>query len=308
MRISHKTQLYAVQLLTSWTVREIEVLFTGNDLTARADQLDEQRWPVGGSVRRDTAARYHAALDPGTPNAEARLLRVYDEMLEEARDSSKPSGQQLRSDGAKLAHLLRRDGCEIDPDGRIASHHFELKTDASSIDVSFEGYGRVRDPEVLREHARRIQGALGRADPADAVLAAREMVESTCKLILDDYNERPPKNANLGQLYKQAAGVLELDAAAIEGDTDASRAAKQVLQGLVSVTAGMGELRTRIGRGHGQARQSPARQRHAELTTSCAAAVTLFLLDTWHERKAKSGPQLLHQQLDVCKGLQGGGH
>lgn len=289
MRVSHKTQLYAVQLLTSWTVREIEVLFTGNDLTARADRLDEVRWPVGGSVRRDTAARYHAALDPRDQNAEARLLRVYDEMLDEARDSSKPSGQQLRSDGVKLAHLIRRDGFDVDPDGRIAPRHFELETDRSAIEASFEGYGRVRDPEILREHARRMQGALGRADPADAVLAAREMVESTCKLILDDYDEAPPKNVNLGQLYKQAAGVLDLDAAAIEGNAEASRAAKQVLQGLVSVTAGMGELRTRIGRGHGQARQSPARQRHAELTTSCAAAVTLFLLDTWHERRPRDG-------------------
>ncbi len=161
-------------------------------------------------MRRDTAARYHAGLDPGTPNAEARLLRVYDEMLEEARDSSKPSGQQLHSDGARLAHLLRRDGIEIDPDGRTASHHFELKADASTIEVSFEGYGRVRDPEVLREHARRMQGALGRADPADAVLAAREMVESMCKLVLDDYGETPPKNANLGQLYKQAPVCSDL--------------------------------------------------------------------------------------------------
>ena len=289
VKISRKTQLHAVQLLTDWTVREIEVLFTGNDLIARAEQLDEQRWPVGGSVRRDTAARYHAALDPGDPNAEARLLRVYDEMLQASRNSSQPSGQQLHSGGEKLAYLIRRDGYEIDPDGRIAPRHLELKADSSTAaSVSFEGYGRVRDPEVLREHARRMQGALGRADPADAVLAAREMVESTCKLILDDYGERPPRNANLGQLYKQAAGVLELDPAAVEGDDEASRAARQVLQGLVSVAAGMGELRTRIGRGHGHARTSPARQRHAELTTSCAAAVTLFLLDTWHERRAKS--------------------
>ncbi len=245
-------------------------------------------------MRRDTAARYHSGLDPRDPNAEARLLRVYDEMLDEARDSSKPSGQQLRSDGMKLAHLIRRDGFNVDPVGRISPHHFELETDASSIEVSFEAYGRVRDPEVLREHARRMQGALGRADPADAVLAAREMVESTCKVILDDYGAGPAKNANLGQLYKQTAGVLDLDAAAIEGDTEASRAAKQVLQGLVSVTAGMGELRTRIGRGHGQARQSPARQRHAELTTSCAAAVTLFLLDTWHERRSQHGRDAGH--------------
>jgi hypothetical protein len=135
-----------------------------------------------------------------------------------------------------------------------------------------------------------MQGALGRADPADAVLAAREMIESTCKLILADYGQSPPKNANLGQLYKQTAQVLALDPAAVEGDEEASKAARQVLQGLVSVAAGMGELRTRIGRGHGHghAHTSPARQRHAELTTSCAATLTLFMLDTWHERRERA--------------------
>lgn len=116
------------------------------------------------------------------------------------------------------------------------------------------------------------------------------MVESTCKLVLEDYGETAPKNANLGQLYKQVAGVLKLDPAAVEGDNEASRAARQVLQGLVSVAAGMGELRTRIGRGHGRAQASPARQRHAELTTSCAATLTLFLLDTWHARRSE-GPE-----------------
>jgi hypothetical protein len=151
-------------------------------------------------------------------------------------------------------------------------------------------YERISDPELLREHARRMQGALGRADPADAVLAAREMIESTCKLILADYGQSPPKNANLGQLYKQTAQVLALDPAAVEGDEEASKAARQVLQGLVSVAAGMGELRTRIGRGHGHghAHTSPARQRHAELTTSCAATLTLFMLDTWHERRERA--------------------
>ena len=288
MRISHKTQLHAVGLLTDWTAREIEVLFTGNGITARADQLDGEHWPLGGSVRRHTAACYHAELDPRDPNTEARLLRVYDEMLQASRNPSQPSGKQLHSGEEKLAYLIRRDGYEIDPDGRIAPRHLELKADSSmAAGVSFEGYGRVRDPEVLREHARRIQGALGRADPADAVLAAREMVESTCKFILEDYGEPAPKNANLGQLYKQVAGALKLDPAAVEGDNEASRAARQVLQGLVGVAAGMGELRTRIGRGHGRAQASPARQRHAELTTSCAAALTLFLLDTWHERRSE---------------------
>jgi hypothetical protein len=104
---SHHTQLYVVKLLTDWTLREIENLFGGHELTQTVETLDEDRWPVGSSVRRDTAARYHAALDLSNPLVRARLLRVYDELLAQLPDSS------------ELRRYLKRDGVEFDDEGAI---------------------------------------------------------------------------------------------------------------------------------------------------------------------------------------------
>lgn len=161
---------------------------------------------------------------------------------------------------------------------------------ASTAEVSY-GLVPVTDYNCSndnREHALRMQRALGNRDPADALLAARELLESVCKLVAEDYAAEVPKNASLGQLYGVIADALDLKAGAVEGDSDASKAARKVLQGLASIADGMGELRTRIGRGHGRTEVSPARQRHAELGTSAAATLALFILDTWHERRSRS--------------------
>jgi hypothetical protein len=89
-----------------------------------------------------------------------------------------------------------------------------------------------------------MQRALGNRDPADALLAARELLESVCKLVVEDYAADVPKNASLGQLYGTVAELLDLKAGAVEGDSDASKAAREVLQGLASIADGMGELRS----------------------------------------------------------------
>jgi hypothetical protein len=274
---SHKTQLHVVQLLTGWTLGQITNAFAGNELTSQVEELDEHRWPVGNSVRRHSAASYHAALDLSDERARARLLRVYDDIL--AADDL---------DTGELRRLLRRDGIRLTDTGGIAPEDLALPVPGPLDIGSLPHFALVRDDKVLREHAQRMQRALGNRDPADALLAARELLESVCKLVIEDYAAEAPKNASLGQLYGIVADLLDLKAGAVEGDSDASKAARKVLQGLASIADGMGELRTRIGRGHGRTEISPARQRHAELGTSASATLALFILDTWHERRRHS--------------------
>jgi Abortive infection C-terminus len=274
---SHKTQLHVVRLLTGWSLAEIDNAFAGNELMAKVAELDEYRWPVGASVRRHSAASYHAAIDLSDPSQRARLLHVYDDIL--ASDDL---------DTGELQRLLRGDGIQLTADGAIAPEELAIPDSGPFDAASLPQFSLIRDDVVLREHAVRMQRALGNRDPADALLAARELLETVCKLVAEDYGKTIPKNASLGQLYAIVADELGLRAAAIEGDSDASKAARKVLQGLASIADGMGELRTRIGRGHGHTRVSPARQRHAELGTNAAATLALFILDTWHERRRDS--------------------
>lgn len=271
---SHKTQLHVVRLLTGWSLAQIENVFAGNELTATVSDLDERRWPIGGSVRRHSAASYHAAINLSDMRQRARLLRVYDDIL---------ADHYL--DTVELRRLLKSDGIRLTTAGAIDPEELVIPDGGPFDTDSFPQFSLVQDDKVLREHALRMQRALGNSDPADALLAARELLESVCKMVAHDYNAQVPQNASLGQQYAIVADLLGLRAAAVEGDSEASKAARKVLQGLASVADGLGELRTRIGRGHGRINASPARQRHAELGTSAAASLALFILDTWHERR-----------------------
>lgn len=143
----------------------------------------------------------------------------------------------------------------------------------------------ISDPQVLREHAERMQRALDQADPPDAILSARELVETVLKLVCADYDVTIPKNPSVSELYKLASNEIGLDAATVGGIDEAKLTSRKVLSGLARIADGLGELRTRVGRGHGRLTPSPARQRHAELATGAAATLAIFVLDTWHERR-----------------------
>jgi hypothetical protein len=266
-----------VRTLTDWTLREIKELFAGNGLIRRdAESLPEDRWPIGGSVRRAEAASYIEAVDLADPRQRVALLRVYSDVLSQMVDCP---------DKERLQRLLEEDGVEFSDTARIAPTFLKPPPGGSRLEAALDDFKLIEDPAVLREHAERIQRASLSADPPDAILAARELLETVCKLICEDFQIEIPKSPNLGELYKLAAAPLGLDAVEIEGQDDAAKASRKVLSGLVRVADGLGDLRTRIGRGHGRTRPSSARQRHAELATGAAAVLAIFLLDTWHERR-----------------------
>lgn len=274
---SHKTGLFFVRLLTDWTLREIAELFAGNGLTRKVDSFPDSRWPIGSSQRRTEAVAYLEAIDLSDERQRGSLLRVYSDVL-----SQMPTGDQRD----RLQQLLEEDGVEFSGPGRIDPKQLRPERRGGRLEAALPDFKLITDPDVLREHAERIQRASLGADPPDAILAARELLETVCKLVCEDYAVHVPKNPNLGELYKLAAKPLGLDAASIKGDDEAAKASRKVLSGLVRVADGLGELRTRIGRGHGRTRRSSARQRHAELATGAAAALAIFVLDTWHERRS----------------------
>jgi len=145
-------------------------------------------------------------------------------------------------------------------------------------------YQRLRDPKVFEEHLRRIDAGLA-SDPAAAIASSKEMVESVCKIVLDDYDITYARSIDLLDLYKETAKVLRLNAEAVPGSAKGSQAAQGALRALVTTAQRLAELRNELGLGHGRNRSSQALTRHARLAFNTASAVSEFLLDTWHERR-----------------------
>lgn len=117
-------------------------------------------------------------------------------------------------------------------------------------------------------------------DPEGAITAARTLIESVCKIILEDLEVEYPANPDLPKLYHLTAEQLNL--APRQHDEDVF---KRILGGAHTVVDGLATLRNRYGDSHGKGRRpiKPS-ARHAELAVNMAGTLSAFLAATWRDR------------------------
>jgi hypothetical protein len=165
----------------------------------------------------------------------------------------------LRRDGWELVEVDQLSGRAIYAGRKVQGH----RTAASAL--SLDRYVRVDDEEAISEHLRRIDHGLQR-DPAAAIGSSKELLETTCKVILDDYGVAYSKRDDVMGLFKKTAKALAVRADDVpEGKRD-SDAAQQTLRSLVPMVQGLTELRNELGLGHGRARRSAVPARYARLS------------------------------------------
>jgi hypothetical protein len=126
------------------------------------------------------------------------------------------------------------------------------------------------------------QKALDRraSDPEGAITAARSLLESTCKHILDEGGVAYEDSEDLPALYRSVAKELDLAPAA-----HSEQVFKQILGGCQSVVEGLGALRNRHSDAHGKGKAAAKPGgRHAELAVNLAGSMADFLIATWNER------------------------
>ncbi len=118
-------------------------------------------------------------------------------------------------------------------------------------------------------------------DPEGAITAARTLLESVCKCILDESGIAYADD-DLPKLYAKAATSLN-----IAPSQHTEQVFRQILGGCHAVVEGLGSLRNRLGDAHGQGKR-PIRPapRHAELAVNLAGAMATFFVATF---KAKRG-------------------
>ena len=126
------------------------------------------------------------------------------------------------------------------------------------------------------------QKALDRrmADPEGAITAARTLIETVCKHILDDMGEAYPADADPAKLWALVAEKLNL---APQHQQEA--VFKAILGNCQSVVNNLAAIRNRVGDAHGQGRRPvKPKPRHAELAVNLAGTMASFLISTWKER------------------------
>lgn len=126
------------------------------------------------------------------------------------------------------------------------------------------------------------QKALDRriADPEGAITAARMLLETVCKYILDEAKVTYADDADLPKLWGLAAETLKLAPAQHQEPVF-----KAILGNCQSVVNHVGAIRNKIGDAHGHGRRPvKPKPRHAELAVNLAGTMASFLVSTWKEK------------------------
>lgn len=190
----------------------------------------------------------------------------------------------LRADGFALFEATTISRRPVYKGARISARH----TPATALALPTTTL--LEDRTALQDHLNAIHRTIS-TDPASTIASAKELVETTLKLILDNRQVAYDNGDDLADLYKKVATELALTRESVPDSAKGSAAAKKTLSGLHTAVFGLAELRNTIGRGHGRTTASPALERHARLAFNTAVAICEFLLDTWHDREKKAaGP------------------
>jgi hypothetical protein len=118
-----------------------------------------------------------------------------------------------------------------------------------------------------------------RSDPDGAITAAKSLLESVCKGVLDKTGAAYGENDDLPSLYFLVAKQLQL------APSQHSEAAfKAIFGGCQNIVNKIAELRNKLGDAHGKGgNAAKAKERHAELAVNLAGSMALFLVQTWQE-------------------------
>lgn len=118
------------------------------------------------------------------------------------------------------------------------------------------------------------------AKPREAVSAASNILESVCKVLIEDEGLELPSKQDIQGLWGVVRKYLGLDPSVLQ-DKDL----QQILTGIISVVSGIGALRTHASSAHGEGRRSYRLEpRHARLAIHSAHTVALFILESWQKR------------------------
>jgi hypothetical protein len=262
--ISRTTRGLFRNLMTGTTLGAIVAAFEDEGIAPDPDCTYQD-----SSIRRQTTQAYLQAVDWSDPRRVAVALRVFERLLH----GYDPQYTQ------QFGHSLRRDGYVTDPEtGHIAS---------AGPQFSAASLAGLRDPSAIREQLDRIQRAIT-DDPALAVGSAKELIESTAKIVLAERGIAVSDRAGLPELVRQAQQALALHPSSAVPGPDGTDAVRRILGGVSTIAAGLAELRNRgYGTGHGPAgARVGLGARHAHLAVNAAFTWCQLMLDTLADPEA----------------------
>ena len=141
----------------------------------------------------------------------------------------------------------------------------------------------------LYEDLRRLE-RIGDSEPGEAIALAKEIVECSCKLILDDRGIEYRERADIPELLKLLRNEIQIMPDGIDEKARAAKEIREILACLGKIAHALGPIRNAYGKGHGRGRNFKGLEpRHGRLAIGAASTFVDFVLDR-HLSRPKSVP------------------
>ncbi len=115
------------------------------------------------------------------------------------------------------------------------------------------------DSDAIRENLQRLHRQLESGDAAAMIGVAKDLLESTAKVVLKAEGEAVGRDANLPSLIARTHETLDIHTKnATHHDPDIQLAVKKIRGGLQRIALGVTDLRNAVGTGHGRLMPSPS--------------------------------------------------
>jgi hypothetical protein len=212
--------------------------------------------------------------DPPLPDPLCVLGRIIEGYMDAESGPENPTAQIFfRERKDKITKALESNGLHYSRGG-IVSKTFGTPS------LSLDDYIRKRDLSAVRQEFTRAIESLDQS-PREAISAASNILESVCKIYIEENGLEKPSNQDLPSVWKVVRKDLGIDASTFE-DQDL----QQITTGICAIVSGVGALRTHASSAHGAGGKAyNIKPRHARLAVHSAHTITLFILESWEERK-----------------------
>jgi hypothetical protein len=267
--ISKKTRSEFREYFVSRTLRDIQTEFDAADVPC-----DLNYQPTTSGQRRSLVEQYYHAGDWSKWSDVRKVLTVYENVLNQLEEAD---NEYAQTPFKSLKKWIEKDGFHYSA-GKLTPilKHQDLQV-ISDAAATFDA------PELHRQ-IQRLQNAV-EEDPALAIGTAKELVETTCKTILDARRIQYSENDDLAKLVKQARKALGLIPENIPHAAKGAESIRRLLSNLGGIAQSMCELRNLYGTGHGEAGSTKGLSpRHARLAVGKAVTLATFLFETHQER------------------------
>jgi hypothetical protein len=267
--ISKKTRYEFREFFVNWTLREIEMEFDAADVS-----FDEDYIPKCSGARRSLVEKYYHSVNWSKWSDVRKLLTVYENVLSTLEEQNNEwAKNQFRS----MKKWIEKDGFQYSNGKVIPVGKNRAMEEIADATVSFDM------PELHRQ-IERMKNAV-EDDPGLAIGTAKELVETTCKTILEERGIPFDEDEKISKLVKEARKALGLVPDNIPNSAKGSKIIHRLLSNLGNIAQGLGELRNLYGTGHGKTGKSKGLSaRHARLAVGAASTLATFLFET-HKKK-----------------------